>query len=168
MAEASTTFELGMYVEEASRLTGPLGAFHSFHHALRLATAADYPALIDVGLGLGSRLLAASSWDYADWVGAAVARLSDACERPMERVKALRIQGIASSRLGAIGATVEYFETALNLLPRFDDALLKAQVRMSFGLSLMDLLAHWETLDVEGGERPRPACTSDWRLPTVN
>jgi len=155
-------YDFGSYLFESELVKDPIEAFHSFYHAQGLADASGTPLVIAAGLDVAVRLLGFYMWDYAEWVAGAVSRLAESVDSPSDRVKALRLKGIACSHLGRFDDTVKCFESALADLPRPRDLALESQVRMSYGLALMDLLAHWETLDLD--ERRRANAVLGQRL----
>jgi CHAT domain-containing protein len=147
----------GLYVAEAAFLEDPLGAFRSFSHAAVLSP--DRPGT-DVLLTLGQRvwdLLASHAMlDYAEWVAGMMVRLAKSAGIHTAELDALRLQGISQAGLGCWNAAMACFERALSLLPGVGDVVTEARLRMSCGLAICDLSAHWETLDAQTRARLLP------------
>ena len=141
------SLDFGMYMLETDQSGDPVEAFHSFYHAARQSDASQSSLVIAMGRELGVRLLGFCMWDYADWVAGTVCKLSESGDPPNDHIEALRVKGVACSRLGSFDHTVQCFGSALALLPRLHDRALESRLHMSYGLALMDLLSHWETLD---------------------
>lgn len=122
-----------------------VAAFRAYYYALLFGAALDLDVLLEAGLLTAGRLLKAGQFDYADWVADTVARRAENEGRREEAAKALQMAGIAASALGRAEEACGYFQRALAQLGDATDLLVKIRVHMSFGLALVELMAHWET-----------------------
>ena len=149
-------YERTMFMQEAREASDALTAFRAYSHAAVLSPQTAEPGqMFALGREVWERLGAHGMPDNAEWVAAAMRRFACQAGDPAAQAEALRFQGISQQRLGYWAETRNCFEQALTLLPAANDPALEARVRMSYGLVVMDLHAHWETL---GRRRRKEAC----------
>jgi len=148
-------YERTMFMQEAKEASDALTAFRAYSHAAALSPRTAPPGLMfALGCEVWERLSKHWMHDNAEWVAAAMVRFARQDGDPVAQASALRFQGICQQRLGSWAETRDCFDQALTLLPAANDPALEAEIRMSYGLVVMDLHAHWETL---GRRRRREA-----------
>ncbi|HUW28847.1 MAG TPA: CHAT domain-containing protein [Sulfuriferula sp.] len=136
-----------MYAVEAdmARKAGnALAAFRAYSHALRQHGAVPEEWLAAQGGLIAELLYKKVMYDYADWTAEQASALAQSIGRNDLAVTILRFGGIATSFLGDIDHTHRYFERACSLLGSDGASEHEGYVHMSYGLAILDLLAHWE------------------------
>ncbi len=153
-------YDRDLFMREAATCTDPLEAFRSFSHAMVLSPdTVDARELFRLGLRVWRMLNATVMTDYAEWVAGQLVDLSRRLSEPGVQIEMLRLQGLNLSQLGLAVESLACFERAVALLPENDNRTLELLARMSHGLAISDLSAHWETLTPDMRRRSAPDMT---------
>jgi tetratricopeptide (TPR) repeat protein len=157
-----------MYLQEIlTFLKGdqPLFAFRSFYYFFLLADDATKRAaaqdVVDLGSILIECLFQENLFDYAEWVARTLADFAGTIQDYGAMVRVLRYAGMAVEGLGWIQEIQELYDRALSLLDKIDDIRLRAKVHMSYGISLVFHLGHWDSSEaaMEGDRSLATVCS---------
>jgi hypothetical protein len=147
VATAEEEYDANMYVSEARaslQRGNPMEAFRSFNYAVMFGDAVDPDPIIGFGTELANALNVAQMWDHAEYVSSLVERIARTAARPVDAAHAARYRGIACSFIGSVEETIGHLTRAVGRVEDITDHRAKVLVHMSFGLTVVDLLAHWE------------------------
>lgn len=145
LAGLAAAADAGLYAGElyvALEAGNALLAYRSFCYLVSLGADAD--KLVDSSEAVLKLLMSAHLWDFADSVAARAITLCRPLDKPELELRLLHLGGINSSHMGSFDLTCRYFEMALERENASTDQWQAALIRMSYGLALVGLFAHWE------------------------
>lgn len=142
--------ERAMYLQETIgyiKADNPIFAFRSYYYAILFSaknTKIEEDEVIDVGMYLMEALRKKDLPDYVEWVASTVAKRSEKACRYNEAIEAWRYAAIACECMGRLQECRDHYENAIKILDLSIDERIKARLQMSYGISLVVLLSHWE------------------------
>ena len=142
--------ERAMYLQETIgyiKADNPIFAFRSYYYAILFSTKNtenEEDEVIEVGTHLMKTLLKMDLPDYAEWVASSVAKRSEKACRYNEAIEAWRYAAIACESMGRLQECRDHYENAIKNFDLSTDERIKARLQMSYGISLVVLLSHWE------------------------